>query len=787
MISPDYSASISFLQAFRPSGFWVLTAISPDKKSIQTRTFATVETKEVESWLSVVGETHNVYFSVNPTRHPVDKKAEREDIASMAYLHVDIDPRPGREFEEERARALTALTTELPESIPAPTWIIDSGGGYHAYWRLDEAFPINGEPVRYEEAKRYNQQIEVLFDGDNCHNVDRIMRLPGTINRPDKNKVKKGRSTYLSRVVEHYADRVYRLSQFTPAPLVQQTADLGFTGSNLVKIESDNVQRLDHIDDLGETVPDSCKMIIVQGHDPDDLQRFPSRSEAVFYVCCALVRAGIDDAMIYSVITDPKFQISESILEQGRRSERYAIRQIERAKEEAIDPNLRALNEKHAVIEDIDGKCRIISEHIDEGMGRSVLTYQSFEDFKNRYGNVQVDMGEDKQMPLGQWWIRHPQRRQYERIVFAPGHEIPRTYNLWRGFSVEARPGRCEKFLDHVKRNICSGDEAVYEYLVGWMAHAVQYPDQQGHVAVVMKGKKGAGKGKFANTFGRLFGRHYLQVVDAKHLVGSFNAHLRDCCILFADEAFYAGDKKHESVLKSLITEDTLMIEGKGVNAIAARNFLHVIMASNEDWVIPAGAGERRFLMLDVADSNLRDHRYFREIDQEQEHGGREALLHYLLHYDLSKFDVRAVPHTDALRQQQVHSMPPEVEWWYGKLIEGEVFPGEGWPDYVVCTHLAYDFVVYLKTFNIHLRSGGMKLGRFLNKVLPDGARKRQLGKSLLVTLEDGSQKTVDRPRAYKMPSLEDARAYFDQAYGGPYSWPNSYEVVHAPRIQEPF
>jgi len=32
-----------------------------------------------------------------------------------------------------------------------------------------------------------------------------------------------------------------------------------------------------------------------------------------------------------------------------------------------------------------------------------------------------------------------------------------------------------------------------------------------------------------------------MQIVDATHFVGRFNAHLRDRIVLFADEAFFAG------------------------------------------------------------------------------------------------------------------------------------------------------------------------------------------------------------------------------------------------------
>ena len=46
-----------------------------------------------------------------------------------------------------------------------------------------------------------------------------------------------------------------------------------------------------------------------------------------------------------------------------------------------------------------------------------------------------------------------------------------------------------------------------------------------------------------------------MQIFNSKHLVGAFNGHLRNCLLLFADEAFWAGDKQGESVLKGMLTK----------------------------------------------------------------------------------------------------------------------------------------------------------------------------------------------------------------------------------------
>ena len=74
-----------------------------------------------------------------------------------------------------------------------------------------------------------------------------------------------------------------------------------------------------------------------------------------------------------------------------------------------------------------------------------------------------------------------------------------------------------------------------------------------------------------ANALKRIIGQHGLTISNSRHLVGNFNAHLRDCIFLFADEAFFAGDKQHVGVLNSLITDDTLTVEGKGATSCRLR------------------------------------------------------------------------------------------------------------------------------------------------------------------------------------------------------------------------
>ena len=81
----------------------------------------------------------------------------------------------------------------LPKTVPEPTVVLFSGGGYQAFCKLAAPFEIDGVLDKAEEAALYNLQIERLLKADSCHNIDRIMRLPGTINVPNAKKKKAGR------------------------------------------------------------------------------------------------------------------------------------------------------------------------------------------------------------------------------------------------------------------------------------------------------------------------------------------------------------------------------------------------------------------------------------------------------------------------------------------------------------------------------------------------------------------------------------------------------------------
>lgn len=132
------------------------------------------------------------YFAVGLRKPGLSrwKRGGAAEVVSLPAFYTDIDdPSPATLVKLRGAR--------LPPSV-----IVHSGGGYHAYWLLDE-------PTRdLNMARQVLQGLASALGGDGLSPAQSL-RLPGTVNC----KPERGRA--LCRLVES-TDHHYRLSDFHP-------------------------------------------------------------------------------------------------------------------------------------------------------------------------------------------------------------------------------------------------------------------------------------------------------------------------------------------------------------------------------------------------------------------------------------------------------------------------------------------------------------------------------------------------------------------------------------------
>lgn len=762
MPAPDRQAIADFLKLVHPEGPWVLTSIPAEGGKTATQTMFDID--GAATWAANQNTlTRNVYFTVNRIRGSMDVKPKKEHIEEAVMLHIDVDPRkpqPGMteaELDEwnvgERARIISDLRAYRPE----PTFIVDSGGGYQGFWKLDEPLYIGGDPNRINDLEAYNKQLGIDLSGDNAWNIDRILRCVGTVNWPNEEKRKKGRKATLAKLVSPDGP-IHPLCEFTPVSQDAKSSNVG--GS--IDLPRD-IPRAD-LEGLPAAVTQRTRMLIVQGDDPDDPNKYGSKSEVMWAVTCEMVRAGCTDTAIASVLLDAELGISDHPLRQ-KRSVEYVARQIERAREEVAEPMLHELNSKHFAVGSIGGKFRIASWRRSEiDAGREMIEYQTVGDFANRYMHRRVQVGTAKggnpmYAPAGKWWLSHPMRRQYETVAFAPNEQLDEleAFNLWRGLAVEAQAGEWPLLRRLIWEALASADDTNFDYIMRWLAFAVQQPERPAEVALVLRGGRGIGKSTVGHVMRKIFGQHGLNVTHSHHLHGNFNDHLHDCCLLFADEAVAPDDRKAEQMIKVMITDPTLLIEPKGLGVFMATNRLHVIMASNERWVVPAGEDERRFAVFDVS-PHLKvppgasaDHphaQYWTALYREMEGGGIGAFLRHLLDMDLTDWHPRrGVPQTGGLLDQKVSSLRDFPRVWFEILASGELPDMPATQDYggdhvFISTRQLWNYARAAQTRSESITE--TSVGMFLDDM---GFRK----------VENA------RPRGYVLPPLSDARKAWDE------------------------
>lgn len=370
-------------------------------------------------------------------------------------------------------------------------------------------------------------------------------------------------------------------------------------------------------------------------------------------------------------------------------------------------PDLRQMNASHAFVRSYGGKAVVTNLVYNEFYKKEIIEFLTPETIQIIYCNRMAEETlNDKKgaLQLGKWWLLHPHRKEYATVTFEPSkppgeyHRVDnqklqrndvledkfKTYfNLWEGFAVEPVKGCWKNTLKHIYNILCNSDSTKFKYVMRWLAWSVQNPGTRAEVALIFKGKKGAGKGVILQAMCDLFGRHGLVISNREHLTGKHNEHLATCSFLFADEAYYPGDKEAEGIMKNIITEKSLTTEPKFKGLKIGNNCLHIAMATNSDWVISAGDDERRYFINEVDNKysknampdNLRQ-RYFNKIWKELDSAGLSAILYDLQHMQLGEWHPRHdVPETEELRRQIAMSLP-KLKYAFLSMIEDGVFPG---------------------------------------------------------------------------------------------------------------
>jgi len=192
-MEPNPAAIGGALEMLAPVGNLLLVAIDPlvTKNNVVGRTFKMPgELEQATAWAVQRNEQRwNVYWTPNESR-PLNNKSGKSDMVRARYFWADCDPDVFR-FKGYDAARRHLLDEVLPTLAASASFVVDSGHGLQAFWLIDNPVDVGGEHGA-EAFEDTNKRLGAMFGSEGTHNVDRVMRLPGTVNFVGASKISKG-------------------------------------------------------------------------------------------------------------------------------------------------------------------------------------------------------------------------------------------------------------------------------------------------------------------------------------------------------------------------------------------------------------------------------------------------------------------------------------------------------------------------------------------------------------------------------------------------------------------
>ncbi len=376
-----------------------------------------------------------------------------------------------------------------------------------------------------------------------------------------------------------------------------------------------------------------------------------------------LVRCGVH-AQIIVLPAEDKTGLDDYYVEQGKNATVELLQSDAEPLPDAMTDHLKIMATEVAFIEQIARMVRI-----NDGL---IMTRGDFENM--HYADRQIWNEDGKPVPVAKTYIKWPDRTVVNELVYKPGEARlgDSFYNAWEGMGVEPLAADVKLFTSWINDVFDSDTER--EWFLDWWSWQLQNLGGKLTTGLVMVGPPGIGKGWISHIFARIFGIKNVAKAPLTVLERPFNADIAAKQLFIVEETDEIGGSNQRvyNNLKDLITNTTIRLEKKGVDAILIDNCLNVFLTGNQVGIFKLDAGDRRFAVLEcvecepgyVANNSAYWDRRWDWVDN----GGAEAIYGHLLARDLARFNPKGMAPMTSAKQDMVELTHSSIELWLTDL-----------------------------------------------------------------------------------------------------------------------
>ncbi len=461
-----------------------------------------------------------------------------------------------------------------------------------------------------------------------------------------------------------------------------------------------------------------------------------------------------------------------------RRKRRANIGYMVKVRDRAIKMIVAILNRDHAYIERGNDVCIVTKSR--DYRGRLDLKFRNRLALAELYDSRQVNLPKISEKSVTwEWvnpvklWAKHPGRRNLRGLVNVPGMHLSDDWlNLWDGWGTsplikDGTPDfsgeKCQLIIGHIVNIWCSGNDTVARWVLAWFADMLQNPAKKPDTAIMAYSGQGTGKSfVIEHVMARILGSAYGYEDTTDFLTARFNKRVAGKLLIYADEAFFHGDKGAADRLKAFISKKVITLEEKGKDTYETDHFARIVATTNRDHALTLDNDDRRWLILEVNEDQKKNYAYFAALEAEIAAGGVEAFHAFLLNPDLLQgINLRETPDTPAIVKQKVQSLKSDEAFIFECLHAGTVqlafdenvreqWGADGENIGKADWHRAY--LAFCKSQGDHYPKRDSQFAETIKKVFKG--------------IKDGRSGNANRH--WKLPPLEEARALFAVWLGCP-------------------
>jgi hypothetical protein len=262
-------------------------------------------------------------------------------------------------------------------------------------------------------------------------------------------------------------------------------------------------------------------------------------------------------------------------------------------------------------------------------------------------------------------WLGDPTMRTYTRtsyeacsdttvFIFPPP---PPPVFLYTTYTCEPNLQSLSIF-DELLDILTNNQISIKTYILNWLAHLIQKPQDLPGVALIFIGQKGAGKDTLGDFFGEyIIGlKNYQNFSNQTQYFDKYDETKNNKFLIKVEEINKKtlDDGVNGETFKSSITSPTITINPKGKPAYTVKNYQHIIATSNNANSVDVGQKERRYCISVVSPSKIGDSDYWCKLRNDLFNpSGALAVTNMLLERDITQFNPRILPKNAYLEQLQ--------------------------------------------------------------------------------------------------------------------------------------